>query len=113
VEAKRPTAIEDAAAREREESAKRIRQIESEIKAKEEAIKKTIAAKPSAPAQPKVAPVVPSARPSAPPPEAVKAPATGSATKEARLAELLQKYKADQITPHEYHMQRAKILAEP
>jgi hypothetical protein len=34
------------------------------------------------------------------------------ATKQERLAELLQKYKADQITPEEYHTQRAKILAE-
>jgi hypothetical protein len=36
-----------------------------------------------------------------------------SADKEARLAELLRKYKADQITPEEYHQQRAKILSEP
>ena len=36
-----------------------------------------------------------------------------SADKEARLAELLRKYKADQITPEEYHQQRAKVLSEP
>jgi hypothetical protein len=36
-----------------------------------------------------------------------------SADKGARLAELLRKYKADQITPEEYHQQRAKILSEP
>jgi hypothetical protein len=36
-----------------------------------------------------------------------------SADKEARLAELLRKYKTDQITPEEYHQQRAKILSEP
>ena len=29
------------------------------------------------------------------------------------LAELLKRYKADEITPEEYHQQRAKILAEP
>ncbi|HUC86307.1 MAG TPA: hypothetical protein VL970_14005 [Candidatus Acidoferrales bacterium] len=36
-----------------------------------------------------------------------------SASKEARLQALLEKYKADQITPEEYHQQRAAILAEP
>ena len=38
-------------------------------------------------------------------------PLTG--TKEARLAALLQQYKADQITPEQYHTQRAAIIAEP
>ncbi|MGA9453378.1 MAG: hypothetical protein WBW41_18785 [Verrucomicrobiia bacterium] len=36
-----------------------------------------------------------------------------SAAKEARLQALLEQYKADQITPKEYHDQRAAILAEP
>jgi hypothetical protein len=36
-----------------------------------------------------------------------------SADKEQRLSELLQQYKADQITPEQYQTQRAKILAEP
>jgi hypothetical protein len=36
-----------------------------------------------------------------------------SAGKEARLQALLEKYKADQLTPEEYHQQRAAILAEP
>lgn len=36
-----------------------------------------------------------------------------SATKADRLQALLAKYKADQITPEEYHQQRAAILAEP
>jgi hypothetical protein len=36
-----------------------------------------------------------------------------SADKQARLAELLRKYRADQLSPEEYHQQRAKILAEP
>jgi hypothetical protein len=36
---------------------------------------------------------------------------TGS--KERRLDDLLRLYKADQITPQEYHVQRAKIIAEP
>ena len=38
-------------------------------------------------------------------------PLTGA--KAARMAELLQRYQADQITPKEYHTQRAAILAEP
>ncbi len=43
--------------------------------------------------------------------EAPLSPLTGS--KAARLAELLQRYNADQVTPKEYHTQRAAILAEP
>ena len=35
-----------------------------------------------------------------------------TATKEQRLQALLDQYKADQITPEEYHKQRAKIIAE-
>ncbi|MDB6124882.1 MAG: hypothetical protein JWQ71_3875 [Pedosphaera sp.] len=39
---------------------------------------------------------------------------TGSSgSKEVRLATLLEQYKADKITPAEYHSERAKILAEP
>ena len=34
-------------------------------------------------------------------------------SKEQRLADLLNRYKMDQITPGEYHEQKAKILAEP
>lgn len=42
------------------------------------------------------------------------APATGlSAAKQQKLDQLLQLYRADQITPQEYHDQRAKILAGP
>jgi hypothetical protein len=36
-----------------------------------------------------------------------------STSKEAQLQALLEKYKADQITPGQYHAGRAKILAEP
>jgi hypothetical protein len=35
-----------------------------------------------------------------------------SAEKQERLNTLLEKYMADQVTPQEYHEQRAKILAE-
>jgi len=40
-------------------------------------------------------------------------PSNLPAAKEARLAELLKKYKADEVTPQEYQTERAKILAEP
>jgi hypothetical protein len=40
-------------------------------------------------------------------------PSAVAPDKEQRLQELLRKYRADQITPEEYHQQRAKILAEP
>jgi hypothetical protein len=33
-------------------------------------------------------------------------------SKSQRLAELLEKYRRDQLTPAEYHSQRAKILAD-
>jgi hypothetical protein len=35
-----------------------------------------------------------------------------SGSKQDRLAELLRRYKSDEITPQEYHTQRAKIIAE-
>ena len=34
-------------------------------------------------------------------------------TKEQKLADLLRKYRNDEITPQQYHTERAKILAEP
>jgi hypothetical protein len=34
-------------------------------------------------------------------------------TKEQQLETLLAQYKADQISPEQYHKQRAAILAEP
>ena len=34
-------------------------------------------------------------------------------SKTQRLAELLEKYRRDEITPADYHGQRAKIIAEP
>ena len=40
-------------------------------------------------------------------------PPAVSADKQTRLTELLSKYKADALTPEEYHKQRAKILSEP
>jgi hypothetical protein len=47
-------------------------------------------------------------------PNAPLAPAeTGPISKEQKLANLLRLYQADEITPYEYHTQRAKIIAEP
>lgn len=40
-------------------------------------------------------------------------PSTISSSKEQQLQALLEQYKADQITPQEYHERRAKILSEP
>jgi hypothetical protein len=46
--------------------------------------------------------------------KALTAPALPiSDSKEARLQALLTKYQADQISPEEYHRQRAEILAQP
>jgi len=43
----------------------------------------------------------------------IEAPALPvSNEKQQRLAELLQKYRADQVTPEQHHLERAKILAE-
>ena len=38
---------------------------------------------------------------------------SGPKTKQQRLMELLQLYRADKVTPHEYHDKRAKIISEP
>lgn len=38
---------------------------------------------------------------------------TNALSKEQRLADLLRRYQADEITPYEYHMERAKIVSEP
>jgi hypothetical protein len=44
-------------------------------------------------------------------PEAPPSPL--SADKQQRLADLLQQYKAEKLSPEDYHAARAKILAEP
>lgn len=66
-------------------------------------------AHPAAPAPAKAATSVVASQPQA---EPAIAPAF-SGSKQGRLAALLQQYKADQITPQQYHMQRAAIIAEP
>jgi hypothetical protein len=46
--------------------------------------------------------------------EPIKGPPTGlSPEKEKRLHELTQRYFADEITPQEYHAERAKIMSGP
>ena len=47
------------------------------------------------------------------PPGKMAAAAVPLSAKELKLAELLRRYQADQITPLEYHSERAKIIAEP
>jgi hypothetical protein len=44
---------------------------------------------------------------------AAPAPAPAAVTKQQKLAELLRRYQADEISPMDYHKQRAAILAEP
>jgi hypothetical protein len=56
----------------------------------------------------------PAVNPAPAPAMSVQPPALPiSADKQQRLEALLQKYRADQITPEQYHAERAKILAEP
>lgn len=90
---------------EREQSEQRIRMIESQIKAQQRSIQKAPAIKGS---------TVNKAESLTPESEVYRVPkAADLNSKEARLDELLRKYRADEITPREYHMERAKIIAEP
>jgi hypothetical protein len=79
------------------------------------AIKKPVSTKAGAPANRAPAGVqsrgttTPVPTPAPAPPEQ----ATGPKTKQQRLIELLDRYKADKLTPPEYQAERAKILAEP
>jgi hypothetical protein len=81
-------------------------------------------AKPQPGAQPMSQPMA--STPEAKPPQAkkpaklapvftpIQGPAAAvSGDKQQRLTELLRKYKADEISPEEYHQQRAKIMGEP
>jgi len=77
-----------------QDTSARIRQIEADKKANAAAMKKSSATKGSNTAQ-----------------VMNFAPTYDLNSKEGKLAELLGRYKADEITPHEYQMQRAKIIA--
>jgi len=96
---------------------------EQEVKAKNEARAREKAmkqAKPPSTAQAKPPPAAPPERPAQvkAKPEEVKTAADPLPTKlpkskQQRLDELLEAYKKDQLSPSQYHEQRAKILAEP
>jgi hypothetical protein len=96
---------------EREKEAMRRKLAESQ------AAPTTPAPVPTTPVAP--APVVATATPVAPPPvqtayKPIEVPASSLPTsKQARLSDLLVRYKADTITALEYHTQRAAIIAEP
>ena len=93
-----------AEAKARKEAAKKQK---AEAKARKEAEAKAKAEK-NKPAQP--AAKAQGKKPTVQPPEAPPLPI--SAEQEQRLQELLQKYKADQITPEQYQTERARILGE-
>ena len=105
------------------ESDKRIQRMEAEIKAKEEAIRKraTTPQKPGVTSAAEVsaqkAQALEAATKATPAKSSSKNvsqwPVSDLTTKEGRLADLLRRYKADAITPKEYHLERAKIIAEP
>lgn len=71
---------------------------------------KTRKTKEPAPVAP--APVSVANKPVSPSPVDAPIPPALSGSKEQRLLELLERYKADKISPYEYHQERAKILAE-
>ncbi len=98
--------------------ARDVAKTEAELKARSDAKARAKAPKavlpPPVETTPGVPPPVvisPTVASSTTPPPVIVPAAMGS--KEQRLGVLLQQYKADQITPQEYHAQRAKILAEP
>jgi hypothetical protein len=77
-----------------------------------EAKPKSTASKPEAKSTAETVQQKPAGKPLAFPPIQAPPP-TVSADKQLRLVELLRKYKAEELTPEEYHQQRAKIMAEP
>jgi len=88
----------------------RVRETIAEEQAREQAARSAAAAQPTVTEPPTEASPQPGAtgfKPIVAPPSAL------SGSKEARLAELTRRYKADQITPEEYHTERAKLIAEP
>ena len=69
------------------------------------AMRQTIAAEPVAPAPAPGATAMVASQPAI--------PSAFNSSQQERLAALLQQYKADQVTPQEYHKQRAAIIAAP
>jgi hypothetical protein len=70
------------------------------------------AARPSTTAPTAVAPTTTAPTTTATAPVTTAAPA-GPMTKQQKMAELNALYKADKVTPAEYHKRRAEILAQP
>lgn len=102
--------------KEMDESEKRVQKMEAEIRAKEEAIRKRAAAQSKSvesDATAKRIEAVNAAAQASRDRAATPAPVLDPTSKAGRLAELLRRYKADEITPQEYHMERAKVVAEP
>jgi hypothetical protein len=86
--------------------------MEAQTKAPAALEQKTSEPNPQEWANPRFAPSAPQTQPAAT--GSVKpAPLGISGTKEAQLQALLAAYKADKITPAQYHTERARILAEP
>ncbi|MGC3961438.1 MAG: hypothetical protein QM813_26980 [Verrucomicrobiota bacterium] len=110
-----PTTSEDAATAKMREA---MRQKLAEPVAAPTTPAPAVVAAPAKPVAPAAAVVAPAPAPAATsvvashPAEPVVAPAF-SGTKQDRLAALLMQYKADLITPQQYHTQRAAIIAEP
>jgi hypothetical protein len=69
------------------------------------AMRQTIASNPASPTPAPGATAMVASQPAIPSPF--------SSAQQERLAALLQQYKADQVTPQEYHKQRAAIIAAP
>jgi hypothetical protein len=114
-EAKAKADLEARTKAEAKARAEAEKQAQKDAKARQEAEKRpaqtakappqtaAVEAKPSA----KMAiPALPTFAPMEPPPLPI------SADKQRQLAELLEQYKADKVTPDEYQRQRAKILSE-
>ena len=95
---------------EKARKAEQKKQAEAQVKERKEAEARQKPAKTAA-AQTSPTPNVEKKSPTLKPIEAPPLPI--SADKEQRLKELLQKYKTDELSPEQYHQQRAKILAEP
>jgi len=116
--AKKEAAAAEARAKREAEAAEKARAA-AEAKAKKQAEKEQAkaAAQAREEAKQQAAPEAPKRAPAAQTTggfESLQAPPLPvSGSKEARLGELLKQYKADQITPEQYHQRRARILAEP
>ena len=110
-EPKKQSAAETKARKEAEKKAKAeaAQKEKAEAKARKEAEAKAKAEK-NKPAESTAKPQAQKTKPVVQPLEAPPLPI--STEQDKRLQELLQKYKADQITPEQYQAERAKILGE-